>query len=170
MKANYSSGEWFDGANLHPLEAGQLVTGRKKLSAETGIGQSKIERILKTFEKCGQIEQQTNSRNRIITILSWEKYQISEQQTNSPRTAREQPANTNKKNKESKEYKNISLSDRENLFLEEVKGYKDVYSADMLNAFFAYWSEKNEKKGQMRFEMQGTWDTKKRLITWKNRS
>jgi hypothetical protein len=42
-----------------------------------------------------QIEQQTNSRNRVISILSWDKYQQTEQQTDSKRTTTEQQVDTN---------------------------------------------------------------------------
>jgi hypothetical protein len=102
LKANHKGAEFMLGYSIIKLLPGQLVTGRKALSYETGISESKIERILKLFEIEQQIEQQTNSRNRIITILSWDAYQKSEQQMDSPRTASEQPVDTNKKKKNNK--------------------------------------------------------------------
>lgn len=81
------------------LKEGQFVTGRKKLSLETGISESKIERILKLFESEQQIKQQTNNRNRIITILRWSQYQVigqlNEQQVDSKQTTGEQLVDTN---------------------------------------------------------------------------
>jgi len=51
IKANHENCEfWFNGKNIK-LKKGQFITGRKKLSSETGINESKIERILKVFEK-----------------------------------------------------------------------------------------------------------------------
>jgi hypothetical protein len=102
LKANHKEAEFMLGYSIIKLLPGQLVTGRKALSYETGISESKIERILKLFEIEQQIEQQTNSRNRIITILSWDAYQKSEQQMDSPRTASEQPVDTNNKNNNNK--------------------------------------------------------------------
>jgi predicted transcriptional regulator len=93
--ANHCNGEYLNGYEIIKLKKGQFVTGRKKLSQETGISESKIERILKVFESEQQIEQQTNSRSRLISILSWDKYQETEQQTNNKRTANEQQVNTN---------------------------------------------------------------------------
>jgi DNA-binding transcriptional MocR family regulator len=93
--ANHCNGEYLNGYEIIKLKKGQFVTGRKKLSQETGISESKIERILKVFESEQQIEQQTNSRSRLISILSWDKYQQTEQQTDSKRTATEQQVNTN---------------------------------------------------------------------------
>tara|TARA_R100000664_G_scaffold14218_1_gene22357 strand:- start:189 stop:1040 length:852 start_codon:yes stop_codon:yes gene_type:complete len=80
------------------LKAGQFITGRKIISKELKINESKIQRILKTFESEQQIEQQTNPRCRLISILRWTDYQLdeqqSEQQVNNKRTLN----NKNKKN------------------------------------------------------------------------
>ena len=62
------------------LKAGQFITGRKIISKELKINESKIQRILKTFESEQQIEQQTNPRCRLISILRWTDYQLDEQQ------------------------------------------------------------------------------------------
>jgi len=106
MKANHKGSEFMLGYKIIKLKSGQLVTGRKALSAETGISESKVERILNMFENEKQIEQQTNSRNRVITILSWECYQQSEQQADSRRTTSEQQADTNNNDKKEKNVKN----------------------------------------------------------------
>ena len=108
----------WDGKRI-TLKPGQLPpTGRKRISSELQISESKVQRILKTFENEQQIEQQMSNRNRLITILSWDKYQVVEQQSgqqvNSQRTASEQQVNTteernNKGNKGNKGKKgNIS--------------------------------------------------------------
>lgn len=99
---------WFKGQSIF-LKPGQFLTGRKKLSIESGINESKIERILNYFEKIEQqIEQQKSTKNRIISILNWNRYQSLEQQIeqqlNNKRTTTEQQVNTdNKGNKENKD-------------------------------------------------------------------
>lgn len=62
------------------LKPGQLITGRKSIAMKLNITESKVERILKTFKSEQQIEQQTSSCNRLISIVSWNEYQRSEQQ------------------------------------------------------------------------------------------
>ncbi len=57
------------------LKRGQLLTGRKKLSIETGIGEGTIENILKTLENEQQILQQKTNLFRIITIINYDKMQ-----------------------------------------------------------------------------------------------
>ena len=42
------------------------------------------------------------------------------------------------------------------------------YLPTMLEDFISYWTEKNKSKTKMRFELQKTWDTKRRLANWNN--
>jgi len=100
------------------LNPGELITGRKKLSADLKINESKIQRSLKFFEKCHMIEQRTNRQSRIVTVLNWDNYQTSEQRVNNERTTSEQRVNTNKKERKKKEELNNSPKS-ENKFSDE---------------------------------------------------
>lgn len=88
------------------LKAGQLITGRKKIAEKFNISESKVQRVLKRLEIEQQIEQQTCSKNRLVTIKNWSKYQG----VNNKTTTSEQPVNTNNKDNKViiKEYNNIS--------------------------------------------------------------
>jgi hypothetical protein len=113
MKATYQEKEYLFNGKIHMLKPGQFITGRNTLSAETGINRSKIERMLKTFENEQQIEQQMTTKFRIISILSWDKYQNIEHQ-NEPRVSHERATSeprvsTNKKEKKEKKEKNIYI-------------------------------------------------------------
>jgi hypothetical protein len=82
------------------LLPGQLITGRKVISTKLNISESKVQRILKSFENEQQIKQQSSNQNRLITILNWVEYQTTEQPVEQPvnneRTTDEQRVNTNK--------------------------------------------------------------------------
>ncbi len=98
------------------LKKGQLITGRKAIAKKFKIDESKVQRILKTLENEQQIEQQNGNQNRLITILSWDKYQQDEQQieqqVNNDCTTDEQQVNTNKNDKNIKnEINNITASE-----------------------------------------------------------
>ena len=88
----------------------------------------KVQRILKTLENEHQIEQQTSNKNRLITIVSWDKYQEDEQQNkqqvNNNRTTSEQQVNTNKNVKNIKNVKN----DKEYKEKEKRKTFEDVFT------------------------------------------
>ena len=47
---------------------------------------------------------------------------------------------------------------------------RDQYTKDMLINFIQYWTEPNKSKSKMRFELEKTWDTSRRLATWEKRS
>jgi uncharacterized protein YdaU (DUF1376 family) len=57
------------------------------------------------------------------------------------------------------------INNRELEFKKEVTAFEN-YSVEMLTAFFNYWSEPNKSKTKMRFELQKTFDIKRRLGTW----
>lgn len=101
---------------------GQILTSRKTLTEQTGIHRSKVERILKAFESEQQIEQQTFSKYRVISITKWAEYQCSEheneQEMGTKRAADEQQMSTNKKGKKEK---------KENP--EVVSFFKDLWAA-----------------------------------------
>jgi len=102
------------------IKEGQLVTGRKQLSKDTGIPETTIERILEALEKEGQIGQEKNTKYRVITILHWKDYQTSD----SKRTANGQQTDTNKNVK--KEEKDIvAVSDKPFSLKEEIQKLED---------------------------------------------
>lgn len=89
------------------INAGQLITGRKKIAENTGVSESKIFRTLKRFESEQQIEQRPTPNGSLISVINWALYQESEQpneqRMNNERTTNEQRMNTKKENKEYKE-------------------------------------------------------------------
>lgn len=148
----------FGGAE-RKLKRGELVTTAKFISNELKINESKVNRILKMLESEKQIERQTTSRNTLIYIVNWEKYQSDEKQndkqmtderqindnqvTNNRQTIEEQMTTiqeTNKDNnkeieedKESKkEKKDTYLTERKQIieYLNQVCGTNYGYSAD----------------------------------------
>jgi hypothetical protein len=69
----------FDGSPI-TLKPGQLITKRCVLSASTRLSESYVEKLLKEFENNGQLEQLASNRSRLITILMWDGYQLSDNQ------------------------------------------------------------------------------------------
>ena len=44
-----------------------------------------------------------------------------------------------------------------------------MYGRDLIRAFFDYWSEFNRSQTKMRYELEKTWQTSRRLATWASR-
>lgn len=109
----FPTDDWFGGQRI-TLQPGQFITGRKKISEALGVSESKVQRVLKCYESEHMIEQQTDRQGRLITIVSWDEYQVSEQSSeqrmNNERTTSEQRVNTITKKKERKNIKNNSYN------------------------------------------------------------
>ena len=115
IKANYQdAGITFDGQEII-IRRGEHLTGRKKLSEETGIKQSTLRNKLKLLEKTRFLDIKSNNKFSIITICKYEDFQNIKtkrgQQRGQPadnqRTTSGQPADTPNKDKEVKEVKEI---------------------------------------------------------------
>lgn len=100
----------FDGKRT-TLRPGQLITGRKSIASELGMNESKVRRILESFENDQQIDQQKTNKNRLISLLNWESYQIfdqqNDQQVTNKRPTSDQQVTTNKNIKNNKNERNI---------------------------------------------------------------
>ena len=77
--------EWFGGKEIQ-LKPGEFITGRKYLSEITGLSQTSVERILRTFEIGHQIGQQKSNKNRLISIIKWAEYQKEDSTSDNRRT------------------------------------------------------------------------------------
>jgi hypothetical protein len=130
--ANHSDSSFIWNGRRQKLRRGQLLTGRKALSAKTGISQSSVYRILKYLENEQQIEQHKTSKFTVITVINYDEYQQGEQQCeqqmNNRWTTDEQQMNTYKNNKknnknEKKEIYNLSwFRKNKDRIITEVKG------------------------------------------------
>ena len=68
-----------------------------------------------------------------------------------------------------KEDKINSLEARSQIFKDSLLIYKDKYQVNMLKEFYNYWTEPNQSKSKMRFELEKTWSVERRLETWAKR-
>lgn len=80
------------GGTERKLKKGELVTTAKAIAKELKINESKVNRILKMLESEKQIERQATSRNTLIYIVNWEKYQ-SDEKPNDKQLTNERQAN-----------------------------------------------------------------------------
>jgi len=60
----------------------------------------------------------------------------------------------------------INLAIRSDRFKSELNCYVPKYGGQMIDKFYTYWSEPNRSYTKMKYEMQKTWDLKRRLHTW----
>lgn len=96
--------------NRITLQPGQLLTGRVSIAKKLNISESKVKRVLTSFEIDQQIDRQRGNKNSLITVKNWSKYQScdqqNDQQVTSNRPASDQQVTTNKNVKNIKNVKN----------------------------------------------------------------
>ena len=85
-----------------------------------------------------------------------------------------------KKERESEKRKKESKSPKKQVSISAIEARKEdfynslvqfvpMYGRDLIRAFFDYWSEFNRSQTKMRFELERTWQTSRRLATWASR-
>lgn len=104
MMANCSPAEW-KGVKI---DRGQVITGRKALSEQTGISEQSVRTSLNRLKSTGEITIKPTNKFSLITIVNYEKFQGSDAKSTSKSTSNltnNQPAtNHNARiNKEEKE-------------------------------------------------------------------
>lgn len=64
---------------------------------------------------------------------------------------------------------NNNIKERKLKFASELEPYLELYGREMLNAFYAYWTEPNKTNTKFRQELEKTWSLERRLSTWNDR-
>ena len=142
LMANHKPTSFIWNCKKQELKEGQLLTGLKALSRETGVSQGTLYRILKYLEREGQIKMQTTTKYTVITILNWEKYQENEKQNEMKMKWK---CNENEK-------QNEKQTERENVIV-------SIQNQDM--------PLENEKQNEK--QMKNKWKTnEKQMKTYKN--
>jgi hypothetical protein len=139
LSANHENKEW----QGNTIKRGQLITGLKSLSKETGISVQTIRTCLNRLKSTSEVTSKSTNKFRIITIVKYEDYQQDDKKLTSKITSSltNNQQTTNKQlttNKNIKNNKNIILHSEEtsqgkqineiiNLFKEINPNYKEWF-------------------------------------------
>jgi predicted transcriptional regulator len=166
LTASFTQNEWM-GYRILP---GQLITGRKRLSLETGLSERQIRTSLRRLEQTGEINIKSTNKFSIITVCKWDDYQVmneaNDQQTTSKRPANDQQTTTTKECKEGKKERrrveNVKFSPPS---FDEVKKYCQERSNRVdAAAFIDFYHAKGWKIGKTTMK-----DWQAAVRTWENR-
>ena len=59
-----------------------------------------------------------------------------------------------------------NIEERKDMFKQEIAKLKGEFSSHTLKDFYNYWTELNKSQTKMRFELEKTWELKKRIQRW----
>ena len=131
-----------------------------------------------------------NRRRMLLTVNNWATFQELRTENDTEKYTRNDTENDtekytltrsieNEENKEnnkknSKEFQKVAAAQaaalaRSKIFYDSLTPFVPLYGKEMVRDFYNHWSEMNKSKTKMNFELQKTWDTKLRLVTWEKR-
>lgn len=167
LKANHKDGQFLIGNTMIDIKRGQLLTGRKALSKETGINESKIRRLLKLYEIDSKVTIKKTTKYSIISITNYGLYQNSDQQVTSDRPASDQQVTTNKNVNNEDNGNKKTIAKKKKTFsppsLPEIQEYIDNRKSNVsAKTFFDYFDAGNwvDSKGSK----VKSW--KQKVISW----
>lgn len=118
------------------------------------FGSSSVERRL----------DERNEKSEKARKSAFKRWNRTKKDANAMQSHSEGNAIKERKGKERKK----DLIQRQEEFKNEIELLSDKYATAMITSFYAYWSEPNKANTKMKKELQKTWDTARRLVTWKN--
>ncbi len=142
LSANHKKNNW-QGISV---DRGEVITGRKSLSKETGISERSIRTSLNRLKSTNEVTIKTTSRFSIISICNYGLYQdmgakndqandyTSDQQVTSKRPANDQQVTTNNNdNKENNDNNKKELGAKSIQFSQEAKDICNVFTKTLDN-------------------------------------
>ena len=185
LSVNHKPNEFIFNGETRIIETGQMITGRKSIAEATGINEHKVDRSLELLERMGQIKQLKTTKNRLIIILNWEKYQTSEQQVSNKLATSEKQVSTNINVNNINNDNNVIDTPAQSSksffykvgeggktlieFIEELHQRTGVPSAVLsqeVKKFHSYWTELDSTGKRQRWQKQETFEVQKRFGTW----
>lgn len=130
LNANYEDGSW-EGITI---KRGQLVIGRKKISADTGISEQSVRTCMDRLKSTNEITIKSTNKYSIITILNYDSYQkvseennqVNNQEFNQQSTNNQPTTNHKQEYKEEKERKE-DLRKEKDFFEKIILSFKEQY-------------------------------------------
>lgn len=147
LKANWKDGR-FEGRDI---KRGSFVTSLEKLSKETGLSVRQVRTALNHLFVTGELTSKSTSKYRIITVVNYNQYQLSDKQTDSQMTSKRQAddkqATTIEEHIRSKEHKELKNNNKPPLsplgeMIEKTDYTKTL--KDKLHDWLKYKSEKKQ--------------------------
>lgn len=124
LRANFKDENW----RGIKIKRGQFLTGRKKLSAETGLSEMQIRTALKNLELTNEITIEPTRKYSIITINKYNEYQnnysINNQQITNEQPYGNQQVTTNNNEKNDNKGINITTTTTEEKFIQKNPDFK----------------------------------------------
>lgn len=159
IMANWKPGRW----KGRPYKRGQFYTSLDSLSKETGLSVQEVRTALDKLKATNEITEQTTSVNRLITVVSFDKYQGEQQAEQQTKQQAKQQAKQQGSNKASTKHqqqnKNIKNIKKDKEIKEENPVPADA-GPDGYGEVPEGWTDDDEEQFHMMYE-DNNWKTRR---------
>ena len=135
-------------------------TSYRILANDCGLSLQTCRNVLSSLANKGDIDTIANPKGTFFVVNRCDDYRFGKKKTN-------------EQSKQVLTSLQAKCNDREKTFKKSlipfVSSRGGTYEPTMIRAFFNYWTERNKSGTKMRFELEKTWETAKRLQTWASR-
>lgn len=163
LTVNYSDKKW----RGEVIKAGSRVISWEHLSQETGLSVRQCRVAMVKLINSKEVTKRVTNKYQVVSLVKWRKLQSDDKRVTNSKSGKGQAkgrqVTTTKEIKEYKEHKEKRKAD----FKKSLIPYLEIYSKEMLRAFYEYWTESGERARKLRFEKEKAFDIKRRLSTWK---
>lgn len=172
LTANYSDNKVNIGYELFECKRGQSIQSLQTWGKTWNVSKDTVRNFFKLLEKDKMILIENLKKTTRLTVCNYDSYQIiiHDKQTQGKRKANDEQTQPHPNNKDNNINKDNKLKERANNFGETLTQFITIENKKDIIAFWNYWTEPNKSKTQLKFEMEKTWDTKRRIDTWLKRS
>lgn len=129
------------------IKKGSLLTGRDKLSYETGLSVREVRTCLERLKSTNEIAIKSNSKGTEIQVVNYDKYQVETNETTNERPTNDQQTTTIKEGKEVKERKEKKNIPDFSDFLAYAIKEKPMVDQDKVKAKYDTWVSNGWKDG-----------------------
>ena len=144
---------------------GWFFNTAKNIEEDTCLTSHQQRKAIKSLKDLGIIETKVVGipakqhfkiiENKLLSYLNTSCKETDKQVCKKQKTINKNNNNNNNKN---------NISNRRDKFVFEVLTFD--YEESILNSFIDYWTEPNKSNTKMKYELNKTWETKRRLKTW----
>lgn len=171
LTVNHSDNMVLVRGKLVECKRGQSVKSLEGWAKDWRVSKGAVRDFFRLLQTDSMITSENLQNTTRITVCNYDYYQsqLHAQTTVGERSGNGQGTQTIMNNNVNNE--NKVVSERAKKFHDDVfqEKNKRMYGKDMLTAFLSYWGEKTPDGKRMKFELQKTWETSRRLAAWKSR-
>lgn len=173
LEVNHTDKKVLIGGLIIECKRGQSLNSLETWAKQWKVDEGKVRRFFKLLEADNMIKTENVKKTTRLTVCKYVSYNdrrhADDTQTTRKRHEGDTLATPNNNVNKLKNDNKLKREARAKDFYESLKPFLETYKPQMLRAFYEYWIEPNKSGTKMKFELETTWDTARRLGTWANR-